>query len=565
MHPRAWTATAALVAFVTLAPCGAQAAPERGRAWCGTRSDGARDAVLAHREERARRGGERRTASAAAAQDVGEIAVLQDEGDLALLRRFFDLGGAGLEWRPGDAYTVSRVDRPVGSVAGDVLALGDDDARAVSLPFAFPFFGRTYTRAFVNSDGNLTFEERDDASTARSLGRLVSGPPRIAPLLADFDPSAGGSVAFAASADSVSVTWIDVPQYDQQDKNTFQVVLWRDGRIDFAYDKAVSAAIDEGVVGLAPGAGAGEILTADLSAAAALAGAGAIAESFRDSDALDAVAVARKFYETHPDDYQQLVVYTSRRVIERGTFAYERTVRNADAGTGQGAFDYGPSYGSPARLESFVDMDAWSKYSDNLDEILLDEDSTLSVLAHEVGHRWLAYARYADGAARSEDLLGRQQAHWSFFAHTSGSHMEGNDIEDLGGGRFRTRRSSLRYSPLDQYLMGLRAPDEVPPFFVVRGPSGTDVDPTRSPQSNVSFAGTRRDVNVNDVIAALGPRNPPAGTARAPFRQAFVFVVVAGDALEAAALARLERIRAAFPAFFARSTDGRGSLVNTLR
>lgn len=553
------------LAWIVAATPFAQAAPERARGWCGTRVDGARDAVVAHQEERARRGGERRAAAAAAAaQDVGEIAVLQDEGDLALLRHLFDLAGAGLEWNGADTYAVSRVDRPVAEASGEVLLLGDDDSRLVTLPFAFPFFGRTYTSLFVNSDGNLTFGAADRESTARSLGRLLAGPPRIAPLFADFDPSTAGRVTFAASADSAAITWIDVPQYDQKDRNTFQVVLSRDGRIAFAYDKGVSATIDEGVVGIAPGAETGGVTTADLSSAAALAGSGALAESFRADDALDTVAVARKFYLTHPDDYQQLVVYTSRRVIGRGTFAYEQTVRNADTGTGQSVVDRGAAYGSAARLESFIDMDAWTKYSDDFAAFLIDEDTTLSLLAHEVGHRWLAYARFTDGLAVSGDLLGRQQAHWSFFTHSSASHMEGNDIEDLGGGRFRTLRSSLRYSPLDQYLMGLRAPEEVPPFFVVRNPGGTDTDPTRSPQSNVFFSGTRRDVTVNDVIAALGPRDPPPGAARAPFRQAFVYVAV-GEAPDPAALARLERIRAAFPDFFARSTDGRGSVANTLR
>ena len=35
------------------------------------------------------------------------------------------------------------------------------------------------------------------------------------------------------------------------------------------------------------------------------------------------------------------------------------------------------------------------------------------------------------------------------------SVMEGNDIEDLGGGSFRTVAAVQRYSLLDQYAMGL--------------------------------------------------------------------------------------------------------------
>lgn len=571
--PDRTTTIARLALALTLTALAAplQAAPARGRAWCGTTADGARDAVFAHREARARREAQaprRATAALSAApasQDVGEIAVLFDEGDLALLRNPFDLAGAGLQWTPaGAGYSVSRVDRPVSAVSGERLPLGDDDTREVALPFAFPFFGRSYERAFVNSDGNLTFGEGDGSSTARTLGRLVGGPPRVAPLLADLDPSAGGAVTLASAGDSVSVTWSDVPRFGESDKNTLQVTLWRDGRIDFAWDAAVSTALTEGVVGVAPGAGREGFTGGDLSSAAGLTGSAAIAESFRDEDALDTAAVARKFYATHADDYDQLVVYTSRRVIESGTFAFQLTLRASELGTGQRAVDFGDEFGSPARLESFVDMDSWAKYRDELERTFLGEDSTLSVLAHEVGHRWLAHARYLDAGAARSDLLGRQQAHWSFFAHTSGSHLEGNDIEDLGGGRFRTRAASQRYSPLDQYLMGLRPAEEVPPFFVVRSPTEIGVDPARDPQRDVFFSGARRDVTIADVIAALGPRDPAPGAARAPWRQAFVYVSLEATP-EPLALQRIEKIRAAFAAFFARSTEGRGSLVNTLR
>ena len=46
-------------------------------------------------------------------------------------------------------------------------------------------------------------------------------------------------------------------------------------------------------------------------------------------------------------------------------------------------------------------------------------------------------------------------AHWSFFMDSDASVMEGNDIEDLGGGSFRTVDAVRRYSRLDQYAMGL--------------------------------------------------------------------------------------------------------------
>ena len=45
--------------------------------------------------------------------------------------------------------------------------------------------------------------------------------------------------------------------------------------------------------------------------------------------------------------------------------------------------------------------------------------------------------------------------------------MEGNKIDDLGGGAFKTVDAVKRYSALDQYAMGLLSPSQVPDFFYV--------------------------------------------------------------------------------------------------
>jgi hypothetical protein len=554
---------AVLLAVLAAGPAASASAAGARGAWCGTARDGAADAVWAHAEQRARQGPRARSAPAASF-DVGHVAVLQDEGDLALLRNMMDLQRAGLRFSPsGDGYSVSRLDLPLEPDAGTPLSLTDDDSERVALPFAFPFFGRSHAEAFVNSDGNVTFEEKDDASTSRNVGRLVNGPPRVAPLLADFNPEAGGSVSMQSFADHVTVTWRALPQFDRTDRNTFQVTLWPDGRVDFVYDQELSTFIEEGATGIAPGGARGGLVAVDFSTAAAVSGAGAFAESFRDRDGLDTLAVARKFYATHGDDYQQLVVFTSRRLVPMGTFAFEQTVHNTDGGIGAGGEDRSADYGSGGRLESFVMMDFVGKYPDDLSRRFLGEDSALSVLGHEVGHRWLVNARFRDGAGVSEELLGRDQVHWSFFADTDGSFMEGNDIEAQADGRFRTTGAAVRYSFLDQYLMGLRPAEEVPPLFFVRSPSGTDTDAGRTPATGVTFSGTRRDVAAAEIVSALGPRNPPGGPWPLAFRQAFLYVAVGGPA-DAASIEAVERIRAAFPAFFAQATEGRGAVDPTL-
>ena len=130
--------------------------------------------------------------------------------------------------------------------------------------------------------------------------------------------------------------------------------------------------------------------------------------------------------------------------------------------------------------------------------------------------------------------------------------MEGNEIEDRGGGRFETVDFARRYSALDQYVMGVRAPEEVPPFFYRRSapddfrPEPRATGPPPRPRRASASRASRRDVRIEDVIAALGPRVPDHTRAPRLMRQAFVLV---GDALAPATETRrraVARIRARF-------------------
>ena len=179
-------------------------------------------------------------------------------------------------------------------------------------------------------------------------------------------------------------------------------------------------------------------------------------------------------------------------------------------------------------------------------------------MAHETGHRWGATLRFRDREGVASDAwLGRQRAHWSFFCDSDASVLEGNDIEDQGGGGFRTVGAVQRYSPFDLYAMGLLAERDVPPAFFVESPSGTSLARESAPRTGVSFSGTRREVTIGDVVAAMGPRNPPASRAPRSHRQAWVYVVSLGRTADPAAIARLETIRRSFEGFFLEATGGR--------
>ncbi len=518
------------------------------------------DSVWAHRAAVAHNRVAPRSANRSNAQDVGEIAVLQDTGDMVMKANPLDVGDVGLRLTANAAggFDVSRIAYAFRQPLGSRLTMGDDDASDMALPFAFPYFGQSYDHVFVNSDGNLTLVESDTASTERSVGRFLSGPPRIAPFFADLDPSRSGSVLAYSDADLATVTWCAVPQFGLPSTATVQATLLRDGTIEMQISKRTTAR--SAIVGASPGATT-QFAPVDLSAAGIIpGGAGALGERFTERSALDVVAASQRFLAAHPDRFDNLVFFTDTKLLNEDAFAYESLVANHVSGINQPIVDYSSEYGSAAQLQSICNMDALSKYPDDPFEKFLGENSTVSVLGQEIGHRWLSFLLFRDSSGRrSTALLGRDQAHWSFFVDSDASVLEGNDIEDLGNGSFRTVAAVQRYSLLDQYAMGLVDETQVPPFFYVENP--TNVSPSRTATANpavgVTFSGRRRNVAIDDVIAVLGRRVPSAAESPRVYRQAFVYVVSAGKTAEPSAVQKVDRIRVAWDQFFSQATGSR--------
>jgi hypothetical protein len=502
------------------------------------------------------------TSPAPVAEDVGEIAVIQDTGDLILAQNAYDVRNIGLRFaRSGGSYTLSRIDGNFRSALGNRVTLGDDDSVQIAIPFSFPFYGTAQTAGFINSDGNITLGEEDKSSVDRNVARFLTGPPRIAPFFADLDPTTGtGKIFVNAASDQYTVTWCGVRGFDSTRTVTAQATLLPDGSVEMKYSDNIN--IGDSVVGISPGH-TGDVALVDLTTSTA-SGSGAIAERFAQANSLDTFAVAQKFYASHPDNYDQILLWTDQPLI-RDAFAYELTLANEVRGIGQDIFDLSRSTGSAGRVRSMVVMDYLGKYPEDPTSKFLGENNTLSVLGQEVGHRWLAYVDFRDRTgARSEALLGRDNAHWSFFFNSDASVMEGNQIEDQGGGQFRTVDAVKRYSRLDQYLMGLIPASQVPTFFYVESPNSTK-SRTDAPAIGVSFTGTRRDVLVDDVIAINGPRTPASADTSKTHRQAFIYIVTNGRSTDAGQVAKLDRIRTQWEGFFLQATENRMTANTRLR
>ena len=544
---------------------------------CGTTRETPNETQFLHRQSmraRAARGIRARAASAPAAnRDIGNIAILEDSDGVVERQNQFNLDHNTVTFTPAApgaahyryAVAAEGYDSAAASAGTPLTGLGDDDSRLVDLPFAFPFFGAAYSQVFVNSDGNLTFTAGDAAHSARSLGRVTAGPPRIAPLFSDLDPSqTAGGVWVLAEAARVVVSWAGVPEYEDVSlgvPKTFQVRLYPDGRIEFSY-AGVNSDLASTVTGIAPGNLQGTATLVDFRNDSSGDYVAAVAEVFSNTLTIDTIAAAQKFYQTHEDADDYLVIYNNMDIPALGdALAYESTVRNQGAGYAVPALDDGRMYGSASRLQAVLNMGQLGQYPADPNGIVPARESAgdtpLTVVAHETGHLFLAFASIRDPddpAARP--MLGYQLAHWNFAYDSEASLLEGERIVDFGPGvspRFLTTDTVQGYSPLDQYLMGFRAAADVPDTFLVTGVPAYFAQ--RHPQSGVTFDGTRQNIRVGDVIAAEGRRTPDYTVAQRRFRFAFILVAPQGSQPSAGDLAKIDSYRQQFETFYAQASS----------
>ena len=558
---------------------------------CGTHLESAAETIFLHKQALRSRGrsaflprvapGPHTTVT----HDAGDIAIIEDTDGVVARQNEFSLDFKTLTFvLAGTAayrYAVSEqgYDSTAAASGIPLAALDDDDARSVSIPFAFPFFGATYTQVFVNSDGNLTFVSSDTASADRSLGRTTAGPPRISPLFDDLDPSRSpGGVRVLAEPNRMVVSWVSVPEWQSSGagrQQTFQVKLYPDGRIEFSYSGTAPA---DAIVGIAPGMLARGSSLVDFRNDTSGTYTGAISERFGNSLSLDIVTVAQKFYSTHEDAYDYLVIYNNLGIsATAGAVAYEATARSSGSGYGIAKQDNGTQYGSQSRLSAVLNLGPLDQYpADPAALVPLRAqagDTPTTVIAHEAGHLFLAYASVRDpNNPAAKPMLGYQNAHWSFLFNSEASLLEGERIQDRGSDvhpRFLTTGTVEAYAPLDQYLMGFRPANDVPPTFLVQPSLSISTDPSGlanlHPVKGFSIDGARRDIAIDEIVQVMGRRTPDHTIAQRRFRFAFILVTAAGSEPSAADTSKVEGYRKSFETFFGQAASRNASADTTLR
>ena len=579
-------------------------------------------------------------ATAAESIDVGDVAVIVDNGSILIQPKpanpFDLLVPSSLTFTPNGsaAFDVAATAIPFDNTFSTNLGLGDDDASEVEVADSstfnggagFPYLGTSYTTdlIFVGSDGHITFGAPEASSTPRDPGRHVGGPPRVSPLFVDLDPNAGGDVFADVRANEIVITWNAVPQFGVPDSNTVQAVLHASGAIDMVYSNVETSVA---VVGVAEGNDNGPITVVDYTAILPLVdeAAGAIFEEFFPAitiQQMDVIQLSKEFYKTHDDKYDFLVMFAEDVVDIGGGFAFHAGFHSDTEGLGffrrggtfSSVFDDCDAVGLPAgcEMESILNMNRiglyWSDSKKQVDPPIrkfrffclspggtvvpcaagagfpsfpappggdqtsirarwngtfngdfglfgsytLGLNSAMSIMGQEAGHRWLAFpAVIHPGVGLTNVLLGRSNAHWSFFHDVTvpseqfedldgdprASSAEGNSIADLGANAacsgmglgsnlFQTQPNELvdGFTELDQYFIGVRTPPDVSSFYFIDNPTvvfGGGPNAASSPRDDVLICGERVDRTLSDItdigdlilpfIPSNGTRDPLIG------------------------------------------------------
>lgn len=307
----------------------------------------------------------------------------------------------------------------------------------------------------------------------------------------------------------------------------------------------------------------------------------------------DVAHITQHVIEEQGDRFDFIVVFPTFEDLYNPGLAYYASITNMDSGFGVGTLTLAQNFGSAGRLQGFINMNRPRAYT-ALDGLPLShpDSAAQAIMGQEMGHRWLAFARFQqvgfNNNLPSPIMLGRDQAHWSALMHTGPadpdaplfvSVEDGNAWRDNGNGTFtavevygdpaaQNITTRARYSPLDLYLMGLMRPDEVDPFFVITNARlGNQFVPANARLTRgTTVTGTRHDVAVEDVVAALGSRVPDAAGSPKDFNVAMVVLTApgerVGDVLDT--VAQVDGFRVQWEERFHEWTRGRASVCTSL-
>jgi hypothetical protein len=198
-------------------------------------------------------------------------------------------------------------------------------------------------------------------------------------------------------------------------------------------------------------------------------------------------------------------------------------------------------------------------------------EGRLAVRTHEFGHRWLYFVKIMENGSPASSL-NPQGGHPKKGVHTPAafSAVTSQDSSAMGGGIFtqtgpstyKTAQDTTYYgfSWHELYLMGLASSGEVPSWFYL---NGAGLEESYWPNTNWTYNVTSRtNVSQQQLVDALGPRNPSYATSQKMFREAVVILERPGEPLSPAASSQYStQLVNNYQNHFSAITGGRGSVA----
>ncbi len=250
----------------------------------------------------------------------------------------------------------------------------------------------------------------------------------------------------------------------------------------------------------------------------------------------------------------------------------------------QGRFQWGfvqPVYSGAIQMQEWPPADApISKSPDDITyyEKQLEEISpggklppylyAMSQIGHEMDHRWGVDLR----AKVNGKVIQLGPVHWTpgievpvpfpYLRPTEASIMGGGVWQDNFNGTYTQLDDNYYvpatgYSYLDLYDMGLISPSEVPNFFLLQNLQyvGTDANGHRI------FKAKRIKLTIQDVIAAMGPREPDVYHSQRHFNTGMVIIVQHGQEPSKRLIDETNGIRKQWMKFFSIVTGRRATMT----
>lgn len=149
---------------------------------------------------------------------------------------------------------------PIDPTGGTALPPADDEPTLVTLSGGaeVSLYGVGYSSFYVSPNGYVTFGAPDFNYSETYAAHFAL--PRVAAWFDDMNTNEAGVVSWKQLPDRVAITWEGVSEFFLANANTFQIVLYFDGRIQIAWGEMDS---NDGITGLSRGIGVDPDFLAD--------------------------------------------------------------------------------------------------------------------------------------------------------------------------------------------------------------------------------------------------------------------------------------------------------------